>query len=546
MTTISRPRARHTQQEHAQAFAVVLRKEFGIRFRLYDTGSGQLIDATSPHDDGDSVKALVPDVAPALRSPHEVRERAEEGQTRVRAYGSGLYDLSVVLYEGGRPTLFAAGVYPGLAQTPVDAAREFNGLSHWLQSFSDRLRFSDQFACQHAQAEEQSSQARVAWEGLLSLDHAVRRLRIHRDPTTNQQRVLETANMVLGAQAIICVPPDPQLPVVMHGEPLIGALDCVQLAGLVAKTPAYSGSGPVFCNQAETEIWAMSFPCVSTLLALPIGDPPTPGWVIAINKGGKDHRTAAHTGRPPRPFRKSDAALLTPFVSLLRLHHSAAARYQDLKELVVGLARSLTAAIDAKDSYTFGHSERVARIAVELGRTMGMDGDALSDLYLAGLLHDVGKIGVPDALLRKTDKLTDEEYTVVKEHVTIGYTILSELRPIRHLLCGVLYHHERYDGRGYPEGLAGEAIPQLARVLAVADAYDAMSTTRPYRTAKSVEDVEEQIRQGAGQQWDAQVVDALLRCRQKVHAIRQRGVGESLRHALDAAMRDKEPSTRVF
>src|SRR5262249_3706701 len=156
--------------------------------------------------------------------------------------------------------------------------------------------------------------------------------------------------------------------------------------------------------------------------------------------------------------------------------HATYARFQDLKELMVGLARSLTAAIDAKDSYTFGHSERVARIGVELGRALGMEGDALSDLYLAGLLHDVGKIGIPDALLQKSEKLTSAEFDIIKQHVTIGYQILSDLRPIRHLLCAVLYHHERYDGGGYPEGLAGEAIPLLARVLAVADAYDAMST----------------------------------------------------------------------
>src|SRR5262249_14052268 len=212
-------------------------------------------------------------------------------------------------------------------------------------------------------------------------------------------------------------------------------------------------------------------------------------------------------------------------------------RYQDLKELLVGLTRSLTAAIDAKDSYTFGHSERVARVAVELGRELGLQDEELSDIYLAGLLHDIGKIGVRDAVLTKREHLTPDEFEHVKQHVTIGYKILADLRPIRNLLPGVLYHHERYDGTGYPDGLVGEAIPFLARILAVADAYDAMSTMRPYRAAMAIQKVEEILMTGAGTQWDRQVVDAFLRCRDRVHAVRQRGVGESLCQALDGALR---------
>ncbi len=487
----------------------------------------------------------IAELPPLPRHAHEVRFQAEDGQAQVRPIGPAQYELSLVLHQTGRPVFVAAGVFPGLAQTPADTEREGTCLRHWVQSFADRLRLSDQLVCQHVDAEDRSVQARVAWEGLLSLDHVMRRLRIHRDPTRNQERVLEAAHALLTVQTLICVPPDAHQPVVIHGEPVLAPLDCVQLAGLLAKTPGHAGTGPILCNHAETQLWAMSFPPISTLLAMPIGDPPDGGWVVALNKGWKDRRSPQDAHRPAEAFRKSDAALLTPFVALLRLHHNAGARYQDLKELMVGMARSLTSAIDAKDSYTFGHSERVARIAVELGRTLEMEGDALSDLYLAGLLHDVGKIGVPDEVLQKAGPLTAEEFAVVKQHVTIGYTILADLHPIRHLLAGVLYHHERYDGKGYPEGLAGEAIPLLARVLAVADAYDAMSTNRPYRTAKCVKEVEDQLREGAGRQWDAQVVDAFFRSRQKIHAIRQRGVGESLRQALDGALRTGESSTII-
>jgi len=231
-----------------------------------------------------------------------------------------------------------------------------------------------------------------------------------------------------------------------------------------------------------------------------------------------------------------------PFAGLLEMHSRGANRYQDLKELLVGLTRSLTSALDAKDSYTFGHSERVARIAVELGRELGLSGDEVSDIYLTGLLHDVGKIGIRDAVLSKPGPLTPEEFEHIKQHVVIGYKILADLRPIRNLLPGVLYHHERYDGKGYPDGLEGENIPLLARILAVADGYDAMSTARPYRDPMPCRRVEEILLEGAGTQWDKRVIEAFMRCRQKIHAIRQQGVGESLCQAIDGALRTGDSS----
>ncbi len=226
-----------------------------------------------------------------------------------------------------------------------------------------------------------------------------------------------------------------------------------------------------------------------------------------------------------------------PFASLLGLHVRASARYQYMKDLLVGLTRALTSAIDAKDAYTFGHSERVARLAVELGLALGLGEDELSDIHLAGLLHDIGKIGIRDEVLTKSGPLTPDEFKHIQEHVVIGHRILADLHAIGHLLPGVLYHHERFDGGGYPEGLKGDAIPTLARILAVADSFDAMNTTRPYRTAMPAVRVDEILRQGAGTQWDPLVIDAYVRSRDRLIAIRQRGLGESLRDVLDGALR---------
>src|SRR5262249_30437746 len=161
---------------------------------------------------------------------------------------------------------------------------------------------------------------------------------------------------------------------------------------------------PFFCNDFQATSWAGRFPHIANLMVFAVSDQGSLGWVLAINKklpDGTGQRRAGPASAGLPPFRRSDAALLTPFIALLEMQYRAAARYQELKELLVGLTRSLTAALDAKDSYTYGHSERVARIAVELGRELGMQGEELSDIYLAGLLHDVGKIGIKDAVLSK-------------------------------------------------------------------------------------------------------------------------------------------------
>ena len=171
-----------------------------------------------------------------------------------------------------------------------------------------------------------------------------------------------------------------------------------------------------------------------------------------------------------------------------------------LCHLVLGeLTRSLASAVDAKDPYTYGHSERVARIAVELGRELNLLEDELSDVYLAGLLHDVGKIGIRDEVLCKHGPLTPEETLHIQQHPGIGHSILKDLHQISSLLPGVLHHHERFDEAGYPAKLAGEQIPRIARILAVADSYDAMSTSRPYRKGVAPDRVEQILIEGSGE-----------------------------------------------
>ena len=180
------------------------------------------------------------------------------------------------------------------------------------------------------------------------------------------------------------------------------------------------------------------------------------------------------------------------------------------ESLSLHVVRTLAAAIDAKDSYTNGHSGRVAAYAREIAARAGYGEKARNEIYMIGLLHDVGKIGVPDAVINKPGKLTDEEYERIKNHPVMGARILKEVREMPNLVTGARWHHERYDGRGYPDGLKGEDIPEAARIIGVADAYDAMTSNRSYRRFMEQSAVREQIAKGKGSQFDPRFAEIML------------------------------------
>ena len=166
------------------------------------------------------------------------------------------------------------------------------------------------------------------------------------------------------------------------------------------------------------------------------------------------------------------------------------------------IANVLASAIDAKDEYTRGHSHRVAEYSEKIAREMGKSEEECKKIYYTALLHDVGKIGVSDRIITKNGKLTDEEYEIMKQHPVIGSQILSSVKDYPYLGIGARYHHERYDGLGYPDGLKGEEIPEVARIISVADAYDAMTSNRSYRSAFPQQDVRDEIVKNAGTQFD--------------------------------------------
>jgi len=192
----------------------------------------------------------------------------------------------------------------------------------------------------------------------------------------------------------------------------------------------------------------------------------------------------------------------------------------------------------------------VALVARRIGAHLGLPEDDLRDIYLSGLLHDIGKIGVDDQILRKSGELTREEFEQVKRHPVIGYNILAGLRNLRAILPGVRHHHESFAGTGYPDGLRGDQIPLMARIIAVADSYDAMSSDRPYRPGLRLDKLETILRDGAGYQWDPRVIAAYFAIRDEVRSICDtysptRGTLLAEMQQFDGLMEDEDPIRMV-
>ena len=192
-------------------------------------------------------------------------------------------------------------------------------------------------------------------------------------------------------------------------------------------------------------------------------------------------------------------------------------RTKELKEeknnsekLLLELTQALATTIDAKDKYTSGHSRRVAEYSKMLAAALGKDEKTQQKIYLFALLHDIGKIGIPDWIINKQDKLTEEEYAEIKKHPQIGYEILKSISILPNLKNGVRWHHERIDGTGYPDGLKGSDIPEFARIISVADAYDAMTSNRSYRDSLPQEQVRSEIIKHIGSQFDKTIAEKMI------------------------------------
>jgi putative nucleotidyltransferase with HDIG domain len=197
---------------------------------------------------------------------------------------------------------------------------------------------------------------------------------------------------------------------------------------------------------------------------------------------------------------------------------------RNMRDLFISTIKSLAAAIDAKDPYTRGHSGRVAQFSLAIAREMQLESNALERVQIAALLHDVGKIGIDDAVLRKPERLTDEEFEVIKKHPIMGANIMGPIKQLKDIIPGMRHHHEAFDGNGYPDGLAGEKIPLIARIIAVADTFDAMTSDRLYQKAMADDFVIKTLMRLSGTRYDPRVVQAFISAHPKLKRARAAAV----------------------
>ncbi|MCK4629021.1 MAG: HD domain-containing protein, partial [Sedimentisphaerales bacterium] len=259
-------------------------------------------------------------------------------------------------------------------------------------------------------------------------------------------------------------------------------------------------AGGVLIDGNVDRPYAYSWPApIRNIVSVPVyRDRRLMGAVAAVNKLNKPD------------FDSLDTKLLLSVANQIAVFLENFRLYRDLHELFLGSLRALTSSVDAKDAYTCGHSERVALIARHLAEQLKLDSALLNNIYLAGLLHDVGKIGIDEAVLCKPGRLTDDEFAQIKKHPQIGADILRPIKQMDHITRAVLAHHERFDGCGYPTGLSGRNIPLSGRVVMLADSFDAMISQRAYRPALPVSAALAEIRRFSGTQFDPALADAFL------------------------------------
>ncbi|MCI0493054.1 MAG: HD-GYP domain-containing protein [Planctomycetes bacterium] len=299
---------------------------------------------------------------------------------------------------------------------------------------------------------------------------------------------------------------------ICHGE---CPIEEHEFESFIERLGPHVATEPIVLNRSATSVPTWFYPDVREVTSVPIREGNRHfGWLLALNHTGAGNVTNSEV-----EFGTVEACLMASIATILGIHSGNTALYHEQSDLFASVVRALTSAIDAKDQYTCGHSDRVARLAVCLARRLGCSKEELDTIYLSGLLHDIGKIGIDDNVLRKPGSLTPDELEHIKTHPDLGCHILDGIKQLDKVLPVVRHHHEAWDGEGYPGGFQREATPNLARILAVADSIDAMSSDRPYRKGFPDEKVDAILREGAGKQWDPNVIATVFQVRDELRRI---------------------------
>jgi len=340
------------------------------------------------------------------------------------------------------------------------------------------------------------------------------------------KQALETLRNIIDAEAIsISLYQDTDterhgLESTISGKPN-WSMDDIRL--LLQRVSKPSIGDTVILNSRET---TLPLAQLKSCIIVPLGVPEPIGFIVALNR--RRHPGGGMSQVAPE-FNYRDGQLLHDAAGYLLVDGHSNVLFQESEKLVLGMLRTMSHAIEARDPYTFGHSERVGRVAYEIAARLQLSEVACQEIYVTGVLHDIGKIGIPDQVLLKAGKLDADELRIIQQHPEIGHKILEEFDKLKFALPGVLYHHERIDGGGYPHRLRGDSIPLMARILAVSDAYDAMTSSRVYRNAMGQERAVEILRNGIGTQWDEKAAKACIEYVSDTHLLLASGGTESAR-----------------
>ena len=508
-----------------------LRRWFGVEFAVIDAETGDVVDCPAEYSGcnwgvwGELCRAV-----------------AERGRAEVIADEDPLYVLAIPAIDAHEAKWVAAAVFA--ARQPegdcvATLARVLGCNKDQARSWSSQryplaaelaLRLSDRFVDSRA-AERRVQQLERETEDLsLNLSSTYEEISLLYRLTQNLK--LSSRDDELGRLALewlADVVPAESLAIFFTAIDSAGAVECDgrieptllthgpcpvdrdQFAGLLEQLGTVELHQPLILHGQALSRIGHAVAGVRELLIVPLCEGQNVfGYLAAFNHRDEDE------------FGTVEASLLSSVAAILGIHSGNIELYRQQREFLRGVVRALTSAIDAKDPYTCGHSDRVARVAVRLAEEMGCDTETLNTIYLSGLLHDIGKIGIDDNVLRKPGKLTEVEYEHIKLHSEIGYRILKDLRQLDDVLPVVLHHHEQWDGKGYPHKLAADNIPLMARIVAVADSFDAMGSDRPYRNGMPEDRLDQVLRDGAGKQWDPSVVDAFFRARDEIRNIFRR------------------------
>jgi putative nucleotidyltransferase with HDIG domain len=516
------------------ALLAMLRQWFSADFHLVDGETGEL-ERSPPEQRGIDFTLLGP----------LCRAIAQRGRVELVDEQEPLLTLAIPIEDATGQRRAAVGVFVAagaitaaqlrhaatrLAVEPEQAAAWIARQPRWTPNAllamgvltQERLAADRRLAMMEAEVRDVSTQLSSTYEEISLLHRLTQNLKLTSNDDELGRLALEWLADVVPAESLAILLTPLAHTSAMSGEardePLLLAhgrcpVDSDGLTRMVEHFALKPGQQPLLVNPPTTLADDWPWPDVRQMMLVSLSEGANCfGWLAAFN-----HCDGCEFG-------SVEASLLGSVGVILGIHSGNAELYRQQREFFAGVVRALTSAIDAKDPYTCGHSDRVARVSVRLAEELGCDRNQVETIYLSGLLHDVGKIGIDDTVLRKPGKLTDTEFEHIKTHTEIGYKILVDIKKLDEVLPVVLHHHEQWDGRGYPRGLAGEKIPFLARIVAVADAFDAMGSDRPYRQGMSDEKLDAILRDGAGRQWDAHVVDAFFRARDDVRQISRQPV----------------------